>query len=101
MNLSGAHVHNFSNADVSIISHYQTANGNDDSGLLQLINGDDNKVLYYDNTVDHYDKNPEQTSINGEHNHIMDPSGSHIHTFEKYDDETCPNFIYMLPCIKF
>tara|TARA_Y100001970_G_C14246245_1_gene868489 strand:- start:226 stop:2346 length:2121 start_codon:yes stop_codon:yes gene_type:complete len=36
-----------------------------------------------------------------EHNHIMDPSGSHIHTFENDDDETCPNFIYMLPCIKF
>ena len=36
-----------------------------------------------------------------EHNHTMDPSGSHIHTFENDDDETCPNFIYMLPCIKF
>ena len=103
MDLSGAHVHDFLNADVSIISHYQTADGNDDNNhLLQLINGDDNKVLYYDNTANHYDKNPEQTSINGEHSHIIeDLSGSHIHTFENDDDETCPNFIYMLPCIKF
>jgi microcystin-dependent protein/cytoskeletal protein CcmA (bactofilin family) len=35
------------------------------------------------------------------HSHDIEGSGNHNHNFINYDLETSPNFIYMLPCIKF
>ena len=73
-------------------SHILYDGGGDDG--VPNVNNTDDTVL--NNTP----RESDSTEI-PEHNHTMDPSGSHIHTFENDDDETCPNFIYMLPCIKF
>lgn len=95
-------------------SHNHVGRSVDSNNSFVLTKNEYNSHILYDNVssnVPHV-SNIDDTVLNNitidsasadipEHNHIMDPSGSHIHTFEKYDDETCPNFIYMLPCIKF
>ena len=95
-------------------SHNHVGRSVDNSNNFTLIKNEYNSHILYDNASSNvpYVTNIGDTVLDNitidsasadipEHNHTMDPSGSHIHTFENDDDETCPNFIYMLPCIKF